>query len=304
MSGPLASQDRPSTVQVWLTAARPRTLWAAVSPVIVGSSIALRDHAFHGPSALAALLGAILIQIGTNLANDLFDHLHGADDNERVGPLRVTQAGWVTRRQITIAMVTVFALAILVGVYLVMRGGWPIVAIGLTSIAAAIFYTGGPKPYGYHGWGDLFTFVFFGPVAVVGSYYVQALSTTSVAWMGGVAMGALVTSILVVNNARDRQTDLRAGKRTMAVRLGPNGSAWEYLLLLMTAAIVPVVLVVGNEAPWTVLASSIAILSARPTVSMLYRAPTPPQFNTALAATARLTLWYALAFGIGINIGM
>ena len=287
---------------VWITAARPKTLWASVSPVIVGSAIAWRDDVLHLPSALTALAGGVLIQIGTNLANDLFDHLHGADTEERRGPLRVTQSGLATPSQVHTAMVVAFTLAVVAGVYLVVRGGWPIVGIGLLSIAAGILYTAGPYPLGYHGWGDLLVFIFFGPVAVVGTYYVQALETTPLVWLASIPMGALATAILVVNNLRDAETDRRAGKLTLAVRLGRGATIGEYVVMVMAAAAIPAVMLAARLGGVAVLAASVPPAAALPYMLARLRAWQPEALSSLLANTARLQLLYALVFATGINL--
>jgi 1,4-dihydroxy-2-naphthoate octaprenyltransferase len=303
----MTSELSVSRWQVWVLAARPKTLWASVAPVIVGAAVAVRDDQFHWPAALAALAGAVLIQIGTNLANDLFDHLRGTDTPDRQGPLRVTQAGLVTPAQIRHAMVLVFGVAFLIGIYLVVRGGWPVVWIGLCSIAAAILYTGGPYPFGYYGWGDLFVFLFFGPVAVVGTYYVQALSIVPAVWWASIPMGALATAILVVNNLRDIDTDRRAGKKTLAVRLGRFGSIGEYVLMLLLSALVPLAMLLTDTAgAWTLL-SSLVIAIFIPLNMKSLRSQSEPMksgaiLNDFLARTARLKLIYALVFAVGINL--
>jgi 1,4-dihydroxy-2-naphthoate octaprenyltransferase len=294
-----------SRAQIWLLAARPKTLWASIAPVIVGCSVAWRDGVFHWPSALAALAGGVLIQIGTNLANDLFDHLHGADTHERTGPVRVTQSGLATPAQVRNAMIAIFGLAFLIGIYLVSRGGWPIVWIGLFSIASAILYTGGPYPLGYHGWGDLFVFIFFGPVAVVGTYYVQAHAAPPAIWWASVPMGVLATAVLVVNNLRDLNTDRRAGKHTLAVKLGRYGTIGEYATLLIVAALAPGAMVLLHLAPYSVLGASMLVLIFMPLmIKSASSSPTSlgPVLNQLLARTAQLQALFAIAFAIGINL--
>jgi len=300
--------ENPSPrLSVWIMAARPKTLWASVAPVIVGTAVAYRDGFAHWPSAVAALFGAIFIQIGTNLANDLFDHLRGADTADRVGPQRVTQAGLVSTGQIRTAMIVVFSIAFAIGIYLVTRGGWPIVAVGLCSIAAAILYTGGPYPFGYHGWGDFFVFVFFGPVAVLGTYFVQAHTTTTTIWLASVPMGALATAILIVNNMRDIATDRRAGKKTLAVRLGRIGSIGEYALMLTLAIAIPIAMVLDQLSGPSLLLSSAVILIFVPVLLKSLRTQSGPMktatiLNQLLAKTALVKLAYAVVFAIGINI--
>jgi 1,4-dihydroxy-2-naphthoate octaprenyltransferase len=261
----------------------------------------------HWPSAIAALLGAILIQIGTNLANDLFDHQRGTDTPDRLGPLRVTQAGLATPAQVRNAMILVFALAFLIGIYLVSRGGWPIVWVGIFSIAAAILYTGGPYPFGYYGWGDFFVFVFFGPVAVVGTYFVQALSTTPAVWLSSIPMGSLATAILVINNLRDIDTDRRAGKKTLAVRLGRFGSIGEYTFMLLLAIATPLAMVLMGIAQIWLLGASIVIVVFVPMILKSLRSQLEPMksgviLNDLLARTAQAKLVYAIAFAVGLTL--
>ena len=210
-------------LQVWLSAIRPKTLGAAVSPILIGTTMAFADGKGHALAALAALLGALLIQIGTNFSNDYYDYIKGADTEERLGPVRVTQSGQVRPKTMLRNFVMVFGLATLVGIYLVFRGGWPVVIIGILSIASGILYTGGPWPLGYLGLGDLFVLIFFGPVAVAGTFYVQALEITPVVIFAGLGPGLLATALLAVNNLRDEPTDKKVGKLTLAVRFGQNG---------------------------------------------------------------------------------
>ena len=287
-----------SRSQVWILAARPKTLWAAAAPVIIGAAIAFYDAAFHVPAFMAALLGAIFIQIGTNFANDLFDFKKNTDTYDRVGPLRVTQAGLVSPNQMRTATIMAFSVAFAIGIYLVYRGGWPIVAIGLASILFGVLYTGGPYPLGYNGLGDVFVFIFFGPVAVGGTYYVMAQAITPAAVLAGIAPGLLSTAILVVNNTRDLETDQRTGKRTLAVRFGRRFSEVQYGLLAFGAGAFPVVyFVVTREHPYAMIASMViipAFLITRQLVRFSGAA-----LNDVLANTGRLLALYALLFAIG-----
>jgi 1,4-dihydroxy-2-naphthoate octaprenyltransferase len=296
-------QDNPtlSKVQIWLLAARPRTLPAAASPVIVGIALALADGLFRLGPALAALLTALLLQIGANVANDVFDFYRGADTAERQGPLRVTQAGLLTPRQTLAGMWVVFGLTGLLGLYLTYMAGWPVILIGLAAIAAAILYTGGPLPFGYYGLGDLFVFIFFGLIAVAGTYYVQAVQLSTAAIWASVSMGLLTTNILVVNNLRDIETDRKVGKLTLAVRLGEKGARLEYLLCLGGAYFVPLVLwLAGLSSAW-VLLSWLSIPLALRLVRQMYR-ETGRSLNLALAGTGQFELLYAILFSIGLLI--
>jgi 1,4-dihydroxy-2-naphthoate polyprenyltransferase len=291
--------EAPNVLRAWMMAGRPKTLPAAAAPVFVGTAVAISENVFQIGPALAALVGALLIQIGTNLANDVFDYRKGADTGARLGPLRVTQAGLLSPGQVLAGMLLTFALAALVGIYLVIVGGWPIVVIGLLSIASGIAYTGGRFPLGYHGLGDLFVFVFFGLVAVCGTYYVQAGTVSTGAVWAAVPMGALATAILVVNNLRDIDTDRAAGKRTMAVRLGRNGARIEYLLLLGVSYAGPLLLTLaGLTAGWVMLAW-LSIPLAGPVIRLVVRED-GRLLNRALAGTARLELVFSLVFSIGL----
>ena len=288
--------------QIWLLAARPKTLPAAAAPVVVGAAAAFGDGAFRWGPALAALAGALLLQIGSNLANDVFDYKKGADAPDRLGPLRVTQAGLLTPGQVLAGMWATFGLAALIGLYLVWVGGWPIVVMGLAAIISAIAYTGGPFPLGYHGLGDLFVFIFFGLVAVTGTYYVQAGAISSLAVWAAAPVGLLVVNILVVNNLRDIDTDRAAGKKTLAVRLGAGGARAEYMLLLALAyAAPPLMWLVGVSSGWVLLAWLSMPAAAAPVRLVLRQ--TGRALNQALAGSARLALVYALLLAAGLILG-
>jgi len=231
-----------NSLSIWIQASRPKTLPAAIAPVLLGVALAFHDGYFRLFPALATMTAALLIQIGTNLANDLFDFLKGTDTEERIGPTRVTQSGLLSISKVKTGTILVFSLSVLVGFYLALIGGWPIVWIGLASIAAGIAYTGGPYPLGYHGWGDVFVIIFFGLIAVPGTYYLQTGSINVDSILLGAAMGAVSTAILVVNNLRDIETDAKTGKRTLAVRFGSLFVRIEYLMMMMVAYSVPVFL--------------------------------------------------------------
>ena len=290
---------KPNTFQVWLLAARPRTLPAAASPVVVGIALALADGRFRLGPALAALLAALLLQVGANIANDVFDFHRGADTSARLGPLRVTQAGLLAPRQVMAGMWVTFALAGLLGLYLAFVAGWPIVLVGLASIAAAILYTGGPLPFGYYGLGDLFVFIFFGPVAVCGTYYVQAGQLTPAAVWACLPIGLLTTAILVVNNLRDIETDRSAGTMTLAVRLGARGARIEYLVCVVGAYLVPLLMWSLRITSGWVMLSWLSVPLLLPLVRMIYREVGQP-LNRALAGTGQFELAYAILFSIGL----
>jgi 1,4-dihydroxy-2-naphthoate octaprenyltransferase len=280
--------------RAWLLAIRPKTLPAAVSPVIVATALARADGYFALWPALAALVGALLLQIGSNLANDYFDAQKGADAADRLGPTRVTASGLLAPAEVRLGMIGVFALAALVGVYLISVAGWPIVLIGVAAMLAAVAYTGGPLPFGYYGLGDLICFLFFGPVAVCGTYYVQALNVSRDALFASIPLGALITAILVVNNLRDIDSDRRAGKITLAVRLGRAGTRQQYIALLSIAYATALVLALGKGSLWPLL-PFLTLPRALRVIAVIRSATDGPQLNRALADTARLTLLYALA---------
>jgi 1,4-dihydroxy-2-naphthoate polyprenyltransferase len=288
-------------MRAWLLAARPKTLGAALAPVAVGTACAaVAGGAELGP-ALAALAGALLIQIGTNFANDVLDFERGADTAERVGPTRAVQAGLLTPAEMRRGMFVAFALATACGVYLTAVAGWPVIAIGLASIAAGIAYTGGPYPLGYHGLGDVFVMIFFGFVAVLGTTYVQVEHLPAVAWWTAVPVGALSTAILVVNNLRDRHTDARCGKRTLAVRLGRRGALGEYAILLLAAYAVPPGLVIaGLAGSWALLPLATLPLAALELDAVTRREGAA--LNGSLAGTARLLTLYSLLLAVGLVV--
>ena len=278
---------------------RPKTLPAAATPVIVGSAAAWHAGRFALGPCLAALVAALLIQIGSNLANDVFDFKKGADTAERLGPTRVTQAGLLTPEQVMRGMVIVFLISIAIGVYLVSVGGWPIVAVGLSCIAAAIAYTGGPFPLGYHGLGDLFCFVFFGPVAVCGTYYVQALRVDPIAIGVSIPIGLLCTNILVVNNLRDIETDRKAGKRTMAVRMGRGLTISQYWLFGGLAYGLPAVLCGMKIVSFPVLLCWLTAAIFVPLARKI-AATTGKALNPLLGKTAQLELQFGLLLAVGL----
>src|SRR5574338_277535 len=248
-----STPSKPGFLMVWLMAARPRTLPAAAAPVIVGSAAAFSTGHFDLLPALAALFGALLLQIGANFANDVFDYQKGVDTAHRLGPVRVTSAGLLRAGQVKAGMWAVFGLAGLCGLYLALHAGWPVVAIGLFSILAAIAYTGGPYPLGYHGLGEVAVFIFFGLVAVCGTYYVQALRFNGLSVWAAIPMGLLIVAILIVNNLRDAQTDRATGKMTLAARFGEEWAQREYLIVVAGAYLVPVLMWVCGAAGWPVM---------------------------------------------------
>ncbi|MDE0142662.1 MAG: 1,4-dihydroxy-2-naphthoate polyprenyltransferase [Caldilineaceae bacterium] len=285
--------------QIWLLASRPKTLPAAISPVLVGTALAWADGQFSIAPALAAAVGALLLQILSNFANDYFDFEKGVDTRERVGPTRVMAAGLLSARELRLGMAVVISLAVLDGIYLVVVGGWPILVVGAASILAALLYTGGPLPFGYRGLGDLFVFIFFGLTAVCGTYYVQAGTLAPVIFVAAAPVGFLINAILVVNNLRDIETDARAGKRTLAVLIGHKSTRHQYLLLLVLAYSAPLLLWLGYDLGPAVLLPFLSLPLAFRRASSVYSAK-GKALNSVLAATAQLSLQFSLLLSIGI----
>ena len=293
------SDVAPGSVGAWIMAARPATLTASFAPVAVGTACAWRVGGFRWDAALAALIGAFLIQIATNFANDMFDFEKGADTEERLGPTRAAQAGLLSVAQLRRGIIVSFALALGTGVYLTSIAGPAVVAIGLASMAAGLAYTGGPFPLAYNGLGDVFVMVFFGFVAVCGTTFVQALYVPETAWLASIPIGALATGILVVNNVRDFEGDRRAGKTTLVVRFGRSSGVQEYALLLLASYATPIVLyVLGRSSVWVCLP-----LLTLPWALRLFRSVVNDRgvaLNQTLAATAKLLSVFGVLLAIGI----
>lgn len=292
----------PAAWCAWVAAARPPTLPAAVVPVLVGTAAAFEPSGHTagrvGPF-VAALVASLLIQIGTNYANDAFDFWKSADTEERLGPRRLIQGGLASPRQVFIAACVCFGMATIIGLYLIAVSGWPILAIGVFSILSAFAYTGGPFPLAYHGLGDLFVFVFFGPVAVLGSAYLQRLTVPSAAMVASVPVGLLVTNILVVNNLRDIETDRAAGKRTLAVRIGRAGTRLQYILSVTVALLVPLVSGLVHRDLWLWLPLLTLPLAVR-LVRTVVATSDGPGLNRALKHTGQLHLVFGILFAIGL----
>jgi 1,4-dihydroxy-2-naphthoate octaprenyltransferase len=284
-------------------ASRPRTLPAAIAPVLVGTSLAVAQGIFHPLAFFAAMLGSIFIQIGTNLANDYSDARRGTDTEERLGPVRVTAGGLAPPRQVLLATYVTFGLAVLCGVYLTVVAGPELLLVGVASILAGVLYTGGPRPYGYEGLGELFVFLFFGVVAVVGSYYVQIQRLPWEAFALSVPVGLLAAAVLVVNNVRDLETDRRAGKRTLAVRMGREPTRALYAAMVAAAfvwALVP--WLAGSLGPWLLLTWLAAPLAV-PIVQTVRERTDGPSLNGALARTGLLLLVFCLLLAAGVLLG-
>ena len=288
----------PGSAGAWRLATRPATLWAAVAPFLVGTACAQTIDGFSWGPALAALFGAVLIQIGTNFANDLFDFQKGADTEDRLGPVRAAQAGLLSERQLAWGSFVAFLAATFCGLYLTWVAGWAIVAIGVLSILSGLAYTGGPRPLGYLGLGDVFVFVFFGLVAVTATTYVQAGWIPRTAWLCAAAVGGLSTCILAVNNLRDASTDALVGKRTLAVRCGETFVRFEYVALFLLAFVVPIVLAAWGESAWVLLACA-ALPMGIPQLRRVLK-DNGADLNPALGGTARLLLVYCVLLSIGL----
>jgi 1,4-dihydroxy-2-naphthoate octaprenyltransferase len=299
----MSQHDQPlSRWQVWMLASRPKTLPAAAAGVVAGTALALRDGHFRFGPALAALLVALLLQIGSNLANDVYDYERGADAGERHGPMRVTQAELLTPVQVKVGMWAVFGLSALLGLYLAFVAGWVVILIGLAAIFSAIAYTGGPFPLGYYGLGDLFVFVFFGLAAVAGTYFVQAGSVSVQAWWMSLPIGWLIVDILVVNNLRDIKADRAAGKHTLAVRFGERGARVQYIILLVASYLLLPILALFGSLPWLSLLAWLSLPLAWRTLQIVLKQAGPP-LNAALAGTGQTTLVYSLLFFVGMLLG-
>jgi 1,4-dihydroxy-2-naphthoate octaprenyltransferase len=292
--------ERPSAARIWLMAARPRTLPAAVAPVLVGTALAATGDTFKPLTFVAALVGALFIQVGTNLSNDYSDARRGADTEDRLGPVRVTAGGLVPPRQVLIATYVAFGVAVLAGVYLIATAGWELLLVGAASILAGVLYTGGPRPYGYEGLGEVFVFLFFGVVAVAGSYFAQTEELDWEALVLAVPVGLLAAAILVVNNVRDLETDRRAGKRTLAVRLGRERARGLFAAMVAGAFLsAPLPWLLGSLSPWLLL-SWIAAPLAVPLVRVVRTRTDGPSLNRALAGTGRLQLAFCVLLSAGL----
>jgi 1,4-dihydroxy-2-naphthoate octaprenyltransferase len=292
----------PSAFKTWIAAARPRTLPAAIAPVLVGSGLAWRDDTFDGGAAALCLGFALLVQIGTNLANDYYDFIKGADTAARVGPRRAVAAGLIAPKTMRAAMTAVFLSAFLCGLGLIAWGGPWLLVIGVTSIACGYAYTGGPWPLGYIGLGDVFVFIFFGLVAVGATYFVQAGALDPDALLAGIPIGLLTANILVVNNYRDAETDAIAGKRTLVVRFGKTFARWQYgLSLVVSVAVVPGILCMRDLSPWRLLPLILAPLAWRFSWRLRHQTESAKQI-ALLGDTGKFLAIYAVLFTAGIVI--
>jgi 1,4-dihydroxy-2-naphthoate octaprenyltransferase len=287
------------SLKIWLLAFRPKTLSASVAPVFIGTAMAFGDGIQHLPTACVCLFAALAIQIGTNIANDYYDFKKGADSPERIGPTRVTQAGLVKPSTMRLAFLGAFSIAALSSIWLIYRGGWPIALIGVLSILSGIFYTAGPRPLGYMGLGDLLVLIFFGPVAVGGTYYVQSLEINMAVILAGFAPGFISVAILTINNLRDMGSDKKSGKRTLAVRFGRSFTISEYLFSIIAASVIPVIIYLFIEDHRFILTCSILTFIAIPIIKTVCEKTDGPSLNNALAQTGKLLMIYSVLFSLG-----
>lgn len=285
--------------RVLLLASRPKTLPAAIVPVLVGSSIAAYEEVFNLSAAAIALLCSLLIQIGTNFVNDLYDFLSGKDTHKRVGPTRALASGLMNVTEMRITIFVTFGLAFLLGLYLVYLGGWIVLAIGIISITAGVLYTAGPFPLAYNGLGDIFVFLFFGFVGTTGTYFVQAEHVSPLAFWGSIPVGALITNILVVNNYRDREEDKGNGKNTLAVIFGEKFARFQYVLFTLLAYATPFVVFFTYKKDISIFLPLISIPMAIKLVRMLYTLE-GTELNKTLELTAKLSALYGILFAVGI----
>jgi len=289
-----------SELNTWLRAARPQTLVAALIPVLVGACLAWKDDHFHTTASSIALLCAFLIQIGTNFANDYFDYVKGADNEERIGFVRATSAGLITPEKMFTATVITMSLAFIFGLYLVWLGGWVILILGVLSLIFGILYTGGPFPLGYNGLGDIFVFIFFGFIAVTGTYYVNALEWSEISFWAAVPVGALCTNILVVNNLRDTEQDKKAGKKTLGVLFGENILKWEYTLMVVISYAVPVLIWIYFEYNFWILLPFAALPLGINHIFKTWKEADKRKLNKHLEHTAIFMGIFGFLFSIGI----
>lgn len=292
--------NKPSKILIWLRATRPQTLTAAIIPVMIGVSIAYKDGLFFWDISLVVLLCAILIQMGTNFANDYYDFLKGADTDERIGFTRATSAGLISPDAMLKATIVTMLFAFLLGLYLVWIGGWVIFLIGLLSILFGILYTGGPFPLGYNGLGDLFVFIFFGLVAVMGTYYVHALEWSKLSFWASLPVGALAVNILVINNLRDVAQDKISGKRTLGVLLGDRALKLEYTFFLILSFAIPGVLLILTDAGLWVLLPLLSLPFCIPLMIHVWKHEDKRTLNRTLERTAQFMVLYGVLFSIGI----
>lgn len=285
----------------WILASRPKTLLAAVVPVMVGSALAISMKKFFLPYSIIALLCSILIQIGTNFTNDLYDYLKGSDTIKRIGPRRVLASGLISVREMKSAIILVFGLAFFLGLYLVYTAGFLILWVGIISIFAGIIYTAGPFPLAYNGLGDIFVFLFFGIVGTMGTYYLHTQEISLLSFIVSIPVGALITNILVVNNFRDVEEDTVANKKTLAVILGREFSRWQFIILNIISYLTSVVLYLKFDFNFWVLLPFVTIPISIILIKMLYNLK-GEELNKTLELSAKFSGLYGLLFSIGLIV--
>jgi len=288
---------KPSYLKIWIIAARPKTLFASLAPVLMGLGMAWGDRHFHTGIALLTVFCGVAVQVSANFINDYFDFLKGADEKNRLGPLRVTQAGWVNATQMRIAIAVSLGLGLVGGALLAIHGGWPIAVVTALSLLFAFLYTGGPFPLAYVGLGDVFALVFFGPVALIATYYLQTHEVYLSTIVAGFAPGLFATALLTVNNLRDRESDKASNKKTLIVRFGAGFGRMEYIICLVLAGLIPfwLALRLGNAA--TAL-TSLALVLAIPNLRAVFKPVDGPAMNRALARTSMTEMLFAIVFVI------
>ena len=292
------AENKYSTFEIWFLASRPKTLFAAFVPVIVGASLAFAEGKLNLTASIVALFCSILFQVGANFTNDLYDFLKGADTEKRIGPLRVLNAGLVTPLQMKIVIFFNFGLAFLLGLYLVYTAGNFILVIGLLSIIASLAYTAGPYPLAYHGLGEIFVFLFFGFVGTVGTFFINTKEISAIAFVAAIPVGALITNILVVNNYRDIEQDKAAGKNTLAVKFGKSFSRYEYLMLLFSSFLVPLLIFVNYDFRVWIFLPYITLPLAYKLILSIFQ-QNGSQLNATLELTAKFSALYGLLFSLG-----
>lgn len=295
----LEEANKISKIESWLLASRPKTLPASAMPVFVGTAIAIHDGKFFAPAAIVALICSLLIQIGTNFINDLYDYLKGSDKKDRLGPVRVLVTGLISVEEMKIGIAVVFTTAFLLGMYLVYLAGWLLLIIGLLSLLAGYAYTAGPYPLAYNGLGDIFVFIFFGFVGTIGTYYVQAHEITMFVFWSSIPVGALITNILVVNNYRDIEEDRLAGKNTLAVKFGSKFSRMQYLVFMILSYAILLVVYFTFKQSLFVFLPLLTLPIAIKLVKMVFNL-TGKELNETLALTAKLSALYGILFAVGI----
>ena len=294
--------ERFSKISLWFKSTRPRTLPAAAAPVIIGIALAFYENKINLFIAIFTLMAALLIQIGTNFANDYFDFIKGTDTDKRIGPVRLIQAGLIKKNEMLAAFIIAFIAASVLGVFLVIRGGYPVLLVGIFAIIFGILYTAGPAPLGYIGLGDIFVFIFFGLISVTGTYYLQTLKINPVVLIASLAPGFLSVAILTANNIRDIKTDKEAGKRTLIVRFGYNFGLFEYLFCIIAAHLIPVILVLITKSHYFSLISVLTVIMAVKPVKIILSRPEPRYLIPVLGKTGQILLIFSILFSIGWNI--